>query len=129
MPWYVVFAFTGYALLLTWQITSAVEAGRRSVAVVPYLLIKVAVFYLALSYWDPTACALAKHLGWWSVSIGGGVTLSEALANLKPVLLNPQHPPRADNLVLTLVILTTVVIPVTLLYFVARVVITHDCAI
>ena len=128
MPWYIVFAFAVYALLLIWQITGAVEAGRKAVTAIPFLLIKVAVFYLALSYWDPIACALAKHLGWWPVAIGCGATLTEARLTLKPLLLDPQYLPRGDNLVLTLAILTTVVIPITLLYFVARIVVTHACA-
>ncbi len=128
MPWYVGVAFGGYAVLLILQITLTVE-GRKGVIAVPFLLIKMAVFYLALSYWDPTACALAKHLGWWSVGIATWVTLTEARLNLKKAFLYPQHPQRADNLVLTVIILTTVVIPATLLYFVARVVITDNCAI
>ena len=129
MPWYIVVAFAVYVLLLILQITWAVEAGRRAMALVPYLLVKVALFYLALSYWDPIACALAKQLGWWAVGIGFGVTLTEARVTLKPLLLDPQHVPRGDNLVLTFAILTTVVVPITLLYFVVRTVLTHACAI
>src|SRR5690348_13085540 len=104
MPWYLVLAFAIYALLLIWQISSAVKAGRKAVTAIPFLLIKVGVFYLALSYWDPTACVLAKNLGWWPVAIGGGVTLRDALYNLKPVLLDTQRVPRGDNLMLALVI-------------------------
>jgi hypothetical protein len=129
MPWYVVLAFVGYAVLLIWQITITVEVGRKGLAGVPFLLMKIFVLYLALSYWEPTACQLAKHLGWWSVGIAGGAILTEARLTLGPVLLNPKHRAEADNLVLALAILTTVVIPVTLLYFVGRVVLTNDCAI
>jgi len=129
MPWYIVLAFAAYALLLIWQITGAVEGGRKAVSAIPFLLSKIAVFYLALSYWDPIACALTKQFGWWAVGFGFGATLTEARVTLKPILLDPQYVPRGDNLVLALAILTTIVIPVALLYFVARIVFTHACAI
>jgi hypothetical protein len=129
MPWYIALAFIGYAALLIWQITITIQAGRKGLAVVPFLLMKIFVFYLALSYWEPTACQLAKHLGLWPVGIAGGAILGEGRLLLMPLLLNPKHPMEADNLVLALAILATLVIPVTLLYFVGRVVLTNDCAI
>jgi len=60
MPWYVALAFLGYAAVLIWQITLTVEAGRRGIVLIPFLLLKLSVFYLALSYFDPMACELAE---------------------------------------------------------------------
>ena len=129
MPWYIALAFFAYVALLIWQITITVEAGWKGVAGVPFLVLKLFVFYLALSYWEPTACALVKHLGWWPVVIAGAATLGEARVTFRHVLLKPGHPMELDNLVLTLAILTTIVIPGTLIYFVGRMVFENDCAI
>jgi len=47
---------------------------------------------------------------------------------LTRVLLNPTHPMERDNRVITLTLLTTIILPVGLLYFAGRVLLTHNCA-
>jgi hypothetical protein len=128
MPWYVACGFAGYAVLLVWQVTELFKAGTKAFLAMPFLLIKLGVLAVALSYWHPDACSMAKHLGRFAVVIAGVLTFSEARANLGPVLLNPTHAPEADNIVLIFTILATVVFPAIVFFFAATVVLTDGCA-
>jgi hypothetical protein len=128
MPWYIASAFAGYTLLLAWQTTSAILAGHRALFAIPFLLIKLCILCVAVSYWNPESCAMAKHLGAITVVIAGGLTLREALMNLNIVLLNPAHPPEADDFAIVFTILATVVCPAVVFFFAATVVLSDACA-
>jgi hypothetical protein len=128
MPWYIAFAFAGYAALLIWQTTVAIRAGRKAAVVIPFLLIKFSILAVALSYWNADACMMAKRLGWGPVLAAGLLTLREALETLAPLLRNPRHSPAADNLVFAYAVLATVVCPEVVFIFAATVVLTDGCA-
>jgi hypothetical protein len=129
MPWYISCAFAGYSLLLIWQVVFAIETGAKALVAVPFLVVKLCTLGVALSYWVPAACVVTRHLGMFAVFLAGSLTLQEALATLRPVLLNPEHPPEADNLVLALTILAAVVFPAMVFFFAARAVLTHVCGL
>jgi len=128
MPWYIACGFAGYAALLIWQISTLFKTGNKTLVAVPFLLVKLCILGVALSYWDTDACSMSKHLGRFAVIVAGMLTFTEARVNLGPVLLNPTHPPKLDDYVIVFTILATVVFPAIVFFFAATVVLTDSCA-
>lgn len=99
MPWYIAAVLVAYTLGLLAQAAAAVERlGLKAFAVAPYLLTKVAVLFLALSYWDSELCPLLPGtIARWIVAAGAYVLVVEGVVTLKPILLKPRHPGQHDN--------------------------------
>jgi hypothetical protein len=130
MPWYVVVLFSAYAILLIWELTLTVEAGRIGLLAIPYLAIKLIVMLVALAYWDHDFCVLPiDKLGAGVLLTGAYALLREALSTLTPILLTRDHPPHLDNLAIAVGLLGAVILPAFVLFFAGSVVLNHGCAI
>jgi hypothetical protein len=130
MPWYAVVSFAAYAILLIWQVTLTVEAGRVGLLAIPYFLIKLIVMLVAFAYWDHDFCVLPiDRLGAGVLLAGGFISLHEALWILKPILITSEHPPEQDDLYIVVGLLTAVFLPASVLFFAGSVVLKHGCAI
>ena len=123
MPWYVMLCAGIYALDTLSVGAVASEIGSAALLVLPSIVIKLAVMFVALAYWDSDFCILVARAGVLGsiLVVGTGSLLTEGYIFVKFVLFNPERTVADDNFTIFDTLLRRVVVPCIVLYFAMRV--------
>lgn len=103
------------------------ESGIKGLIAVPFIMIKVLVLVVALSYWDFAMCRSIEGFGWGVFIILAGATFGEAARALKTVVIDSGHFGNLDDIVVVTTLLVSIVFPAVLLFFAARVLLLDEC--
>jgi hypothetical protein len=123
MPWYVMLCAGIYALDTLWLGAVASEMGSTGLLALPAVVIKLAVMFVALAWWDSDFCVVVAHGHVLSgiLIVGTISTCIEGYAFVKAVLMNPERAIADDNFTIVDTLLRRVVVPGVVLYFAIRV--------
>jgi hypothetical protein len=136
MPFWTAALFTAYTLHLLWQAVQMwpkfVKSGKPVLLILfaPFLLSKLALVVLALSYWSVTYCAASSQLSPWLLVIPAFLSLVEAMGMTNAIVENVQSIKGSPWFYPSLVaqVLVSLVIPVVLLLMAFRVLGLNQCA-
>jgi len=128
MPWYVMLCAGIYALDTLFQ---GVIAGETlGLFALPSIVVKIAVMFVALAYWDSDFCVIVGHGKVMSeiLLLGTLSMLVEGFVFAKMALLRPERSVEDDNAMLLDTLLRRVVVPGVVLYFAMRLYFRGGCA-
>ena len=129
MSWWLALGFAGYTgLILRQGFMIFRTAGKAGLWFAPYLLLKLMIMSVAITYWVPEYCNKLILLGTAGFTFAAIFSVVDASRTLKFVFVDAAHPvAEVDDLNIALALFTTVFCPAVVLYFLAKILLFKQC--